>query len=217
MVLKFLTAGLISAILAGAAIFLLLDDDTVDRIRAERERITLSDARSQGSQSQSVQTADTQRERRNGTREPDMLDRLLGRDLPQTDATQDRRTLPDDSRIGRRLAPETEPGTGRAIIGGFDVLLEQAAMLDIADVRDDAYLAILDHALAEDRMDVAAEIVPILSAPPLRDTARQRIGVAHARAGMLEDAFAVLEDVEIDGLLDPIRLEIIRAATDTAR
>ena len=231
MVLKFIVAGVISAVLAGAAIFLLLDDETVDRIRAEREAIRSAEVFDNTSA--------------NGA---DMLNRLLGRDVEPTEQPEDileedaedtaTETADDgrapDSRVGRRVieeGQEVEPRRGwldaylpergsvdqpETIIvppAVFETLLGQAARLEIEDARDDAYLNILDYALREDRISVADSLVEKLSTPPLRDTARQRIGIAHAKAGRVDAAFAVLEDVEIAELSDPIRLEIIRAVT----
>jgi hypothetical protein len=89
--------------------------------------------------------------------------------------------------------------------------LAETAKLDIVDARNDAYLNILDLAIAEERYGIAQEIVDDITVPELRDTARQRIGISHAQSGRLEEAFAVLEDLDIDALSDPIRLEIIRS------
>ncbi|MGB3454921.1 MAG: hypothetical protein WBG08_14310 [Litorimonas sp.] len=218
MALKFILAGLISAILAGAAIFLLLDDATVDRIRAERERLTVSEAR---------MTPEA--------RDADMLDRLLGRDVPReaeaTGIVADDAPL-EGSRVGRRVAdPAPAQTSGQGWLNQFRssraqarkgsdavyvTLLEEAQKLRIEDVRDDAYLRILDYALAEGRYDVAAGIIDQISVPPLRDTGRQRIAVSLARAGRTDAAFAVLDSLEIEELADPIRLEIIRTATEPA-
>lgn len=231
MVLKFIIAGMISALLAGAAIFLLLDDATVDRIRAEREALRSSDVFS-GS----------------GANSADMLDRLLGRDVERpareddVEAPTEEVNVEDegdgrapDSRVGRQVVEEgsedAEPRRGwldaylperetvdqpeQIIVppAVFETLLEQAALLEIEDARDDAYLNILDYALKEGRVAVAETLIEKLSSPPLRDTARQRIGIAHAQAGRVDAAFAVLEGIEIQELADPIRLEIIRAIT----
>ncbi|MEL6688421.1 MAG: hypothetical protein AAFP97_12475 [Pseudomonadota bacterium] len=242
MVLKFIVAGLISALLAGAAIFLLLDDATVDRIRAEREALRTSEVFTRSGV--------------DGARGAEMIDRLLGRDVegsvgqtedtvsneaepveevqnPDTDDLEDGRA--PDSRVGRQVveegAEEAEPRRGwldsylpdrdavdqptKIVVPPvmFETLLDQAALIKIDDARDDAYLNILDYALREDRMGVAETLIEKLSTPPLRDTARQRIGVAHAQAGRVDAAFAAIEGVEIAELADPIRLEIIRAIT----
>jgi len=61
----------------------------------------------------------------------------------------------------------------------------------------------------------AADIVEDLSTPELRDTARARIGVGLARSGDQRAAFAVLDELEIDELSAPIRLEIITALMAT--
>ena len=95
----------------------------------------------------------------------------------------------------------------------FGTLIEQASRIEIVDARDDAYFNILIFALSENRHTVAGEVLEKLSTPELRDTARQRVGISHAQAGRMEDAFAVIDTIEIEELKDPIRLEIIRSAT----
>ena len=233
MVLKFIVAGVISAVLAGAAIFLLLDDETVDRIRAEREALRSAEIFNDTS-----------------TNGADMLDRLLGRDAeptvqpaddpsvdpPESAPVESEDGRAPDSRVGRQVVEEGTDEEGEPRRGWldaylpergtvdqpkkmvvppavFETLLDQAARLEIEDARDDAYLSILNYALKEDRVGVADTLVEKLSTPPLRDTARQRIGIAHAKAGRVEAAFAVLDGIEIAELADPIRLEIIRAVT----
>lgn len=269
MVLKFITAGVISAVLAGGAMYLAMDDEMLADLRAEAQRSGLSgsipDLRRGGA-------ADDQ----GGS----VVDRLLGRDGVQRptapsavdDAVDDRiadaptedvavteaetddaeaaadpSVEPDQtpaaetpSRVGQRVeepAPkrgwlddflpqrdtvETPfPVTGESgsvstvDTAVFEALLEQAGLVEITDARDDAYLNILNFALTEGRYDFAATLVGNLSVPELRDTARQRIGIAHAKAGRMDKAFAVLDDIEIKELADPIRLEIIRAVTSS--
>ena len=45
----------------------------------------------------------------------------------------------------------------------------------------------------------------------LRDTARNRMAVAFAKAGHAKKAFAILEDLEVDALRDVMRLQVIEA------
>lgn len=265
MVLKFITAGVISAVLAGGAMYLAMDDEMLADLRADAQRSGFKDA-----------VPELRRGAKTDDQGPNVIDRLLGRDAvergadsstndnnsanaskieqPATetasddgapDLSSDIDTMPSaetPSRVGQRVEepaptrgwlddflpqrdtvatpiPVTGVNDGAAPVDAavFDALLEQAALLDIADARDDAYLNILNFALTEGRYDVAADLVGKLSAPPLRDTARQRIGISHAKAGRTDKAFAVLDDIEINELADPIRLEIIRAVTGSGQ
>jgi hypothetical protein len=263
MVLKFITAGVISAVLAGGAMYLAMDDEMLAELRADAQRSGLADA-----------VPDLRRGAQTDDQRPNVVDRLLGRDAaerveaPSTNddipanpspeeqsvtaaagadgvvvASPDIATGSPDgtpSRVGQRVeepAPTRgwlddflpqrdtvatpipvigESGANASVDAAvFDALLEQAALVDIDDARDDAYLNILNFALSEGRYEVAADLVGKLSAPALRDTARQRIGISHAKAGRTNKAFAVLDDIEIQELADPIRLEIIRAVTSS--
>lgn len=263
MVLKFITAGVISAVLAGGAMYLAMDDEMLADLRADAQRSGLKDA-----------IPDLRRGGETDDQRQSVVDRLLGRDTgePVADPSTVDDIRPDDpadespvtdpvdaediteptaksdiilpaetsSRVGQRVeepAPKrgwlddflpqrdtvatpvpvtresgSVPPVNAAV---FDALLEQAGLVEITDARDDAYLNILNFALTEGRYDVAAGLVSNLSVPELRDTARQRIGIAHAKAGRMDKAFAVLSDIEIKELADPIRLEIIRAVTSS--
>lgn len=202
MVLKFLTAGLISAVLAGGVMYFLIDEDMAASLNVRSQTQVAGE------------TAET---------DSGLIDRALGRD-----------DVPE-SRVGR---PVEEPAEGDrkgwledylprkdnsvAISGSgadpavFGTLIEQAGRIEIVDARDDAYFNILTFALTENRHTVAGEVLEKLSTPELRDTARQRVGISHARRGRMEEAFAVIDSIEINELKDPIRLEIIRSATSTA-
>jgi hypothetical protein len=50
-----------------------------------------------------------------------------------------------------------------------------------------------------------------LDQPELRDTARSKMAVKYARLGQRDDAFALIEEVEIDALRDFMRLQVIEA------
>lgn len=238
MVLKFLTAGVISAILAGGAMYLAMDDEMLAQLRAE----------AQGEQAGDSVPALRRRVETSGE-SSSVIERLLGRDdgargaeVPIAEAPSgagsETRPVESESRVGRRIEelppkrgwlddflpqrdtvatpiPVTrEPGAPRPVDASvFETLLEQAALVGIADARDDAYFNILTFSLTEGRYEVADSLVEKLSSPELRDTARQRIGISHAQAGRMDQAFAVLDDIEIKELSDPIRLEIIRSVT----
>lgn len=97
----------------------------------------------------------------------------------------------------------------------YDAVLTEARKLQVIDMRNEAVLEIIDYAIDRNDVGNAADIVAELSSPELRDTARARIAVGLARRGKMYPAFAVLEEIEIDELTAPIRLEIITALMAT--
>lgn len=101
--------------------------------------------------------------------------------------------------------------------GQYELLIREAKKVDIPDQRDDAYFNILDLALKRDDIAMAEDVIGRISTDELRDSARTRLAVAHAKAGRIEEAFDVVDDVEIEELADLVRLEIIRTATGTER
>lgn len=97
----------------------------------------------------------------------------------------------------------------------YDMVMAEAKKLLVTDMRNQAFLEIIDHAIDQGDVMQAADIVEALSTPELRDTARARIGVGLAKSGDSKAAFAVLDELEIDELSAPIRLEIITALMAT--
>ena len=97
----------------------------------------------------------------------------------------------------------------------YDAVLVEAKKLQVIDMRNEAFLEIIDYAIDRGDIGDAADILEELSRPELRDTARGRIGVGLASAGDMNAAFAVLDEIEIDELTAPIRLEIITALMAT--
>lgn len=193
MVLKFLTAGLIAAILAAAAVFYSLE---AQNLRPQ----TVAPA---------VANDVTDRDTPPGTDHY-----RLETDEPTTSADRDRDRDRDETGVDTSDETRTSPGVrSDADLETFEILVDQAGELELVDMRDDAYLTLLDWALRDERYIEATDVAGRLSVPELRDTARQRIGISHAEAGRMSEAFKVLEQVEIDPLRDAIRLEIIRAAT----
>ncbi|MGB6229991.1 MAG: hypothetical protein WBF53_07680 [Litorimonas sp.] len=193
MVLKFLTAGIITALLAGGAVYLGLDDDMIAALQTDGETVDASDS------AYEVETV-APRTMVDVAQEPVV-------DKPEAVTVQ--------PEIAKQ--PVTAPVALAQSWIDFDLLLAEADKLSIPDARDDAYLNILDAALQDEKYEVAKSLVFDLSSPELRDTARQRIGIAYARDGLLKDAFAMVEEVEVEPLSDPIRLEIIRSVARTER
>lgn len=97
----------------------------------------------------------------------------------------------------------------------YGAVLGEAKKLMVTDMRNQAVLEIVDYAIDNGDMMQAADLVEELSTPELRDTARARIGTGLARSGEADAAFAVLDELEIDELSAPIRLEIITALMAT--
>ena len=115
----------------------------------------------------------------------------------------------DDGKSMTVLDTKTQRSTDYALI------LAEAKKLLVTDMRNQAFLEVIDHAVDEGSIAQAADIIEELSTPELRDTARARIGTGLARQGNTTAAFAVLEEIEIDELSAPIRLEIITALMAT--
>lgn len=99
----------------------------------------------------------------------------------------------------------------------YAAVLAEAKKLHVVDMRNQAVLEIVDFAVDNLDMAEAADLVPELSTPELRDTARARIGAGLARCGKAEAAFAIIDELEIDELAAPIRLEIITALMATSQ
>jgi len=97
----------------------------------------------------------------------------------------------------------------------YGIVLTEAKKLLVTDMRNQAVLEIVDYAIDNGDMTQAADLVEELSTPELRDTARARIGTGLAKNGKTDAAFAVLDELEIDELAAPIRLEIITALMAT--
>ncbi|MEP6341757.1 MAG: hypothetical protein ABJ275_00445 [Maricaulaceae bacterium] len=82
------------------------------------------------------------------------------------------------------------------------------------DLKDQAYLRLVDYAVANEKYGEAKSLLVSLSSPQLRDTARSRIAIGMALSGRDRAAFALLKEVEVDALKDVLRLQVIEAATD---
>lgn len=88
---------------------------------------------------------------------------------------------------------------------------EQAKQIAQPDLRDRAYLDIVDFAVSQDLYTAAQSAMENIAQIELRDTARARIAVAYAQAGDTQSAFALIDSVEVDELRDILRLQVIEA------
>ena len=151
-----------------------------------------------------------------GTVDMEMIEKLLSEhsDLDLETMTDAKKKIRVVTLGGKKGKAKGHHGTALKAIDYNAVLLE-AKKLQVVDMRNEAFLEIVDYAIDRGDIGEAADIVDELSSPELRDTARARIGVGLATSGDMEAAFAVLEEIEIDELSAPIRLEIISALMAT--
>ncbi len=151
--------------------------------------------------------------RAEATEAEDDIDIQISRD--ETDLDGDRNV----ERRGVRKKGDVKSMPRKRMIGkpptDYAPILVEAKKLLVTDMRNQAFLEIIDHAVDQGDVAQAADVVGELSTPELRDTARARIGTGLARSGDRDAAFAVLEEIEIDELTAPIRLEIITALMAT--
>ena len=92
-----------------------------------------------------------------------------------------------------------------------DQILAQAEQIENPDLRDQAYLDLVDYSLRESNFDMAKLAMTKLQQIELRDNARGRIAESYARAGNSAAAFAMIDDVEIEEFRDFTRLRVIQA------
>ena len=97
------------------------------------------------------------------------------------------------------------------ISGTVKVVMEQAAKIEMPELRDRAYLDLVSYGLKNGNYKVASKALKKIEQVELRDTARNRIAVAHAKDGNAEDAFAILDYIEVEALRDVMRLQVIEA------
>ena len=91
------------------------------------------------------------------------------------------------------------------------LIMEQAEKISMPELRDRAYLDLVSYALDNGDKATAKMALSKIEQVELRDTARNRMAVAFAKAGQAKKAFAILEDLEVDALRDVMRLQVIEA------
>ena len=91
------------------------------------------------------------------------------------------------------------------------LIMEQAEKISMPELRDRAYLDLVSYALDNGDKATAKMALSKIEQVELRDTARNRMAVAFAKAGKAKKAFAILEDLEVDALRDVMRLQVIEA------
>ena len=90
-------------------------------------------------------------------------------------------------------------------------VMEQAEKIEMPELRDRAYLDLVSYALDHGDYGVANTALEKINQVELRDTARNRIAIAYAKGGQADEAFAIMEDIEVDALRDVMRLQVIEA------
>lgn len=88
---------------------------------------------------------------------------------------------------------------------------EQAKLMKQPDLRDRAFLDIVDYALSEELFSASITAMEEIKQVELRDTARSRIAIAYARAGDSRAAFGLIDEVEVEELQDVLRLQVIES------
>lgn len=96
-----------------------------------------------------------------------------------------------------------------------NAVFEQAENISQPDLRDRAYLDLADYATGKGLFKDAEKAALKIQQVELRDTARSRIAMGLARYGKSDEAFSLIEDVEIDELRDVMRLQVIEALLGT--
>lgn len=104
-----------------------------------------------------------------------------------------------------------EDAKDQDISGTVKIIMEQAEKIEMAELRDRAYLELVSYGLKHGNFKVASKALTKIEQVELRDTARNRIAVAYAKEGNAEDAFGILENIEGDALRDVMRLQVIEA------
>ncbi|MBL4854356.1 MAG: hypothetical protein JKY25_08975 [Robiginitomaculum sp.] len=90
-------------------------------------------------------------------------------------------------------------------------LMEQADKISTIEIRDQAYLDIVSASVSDKRFSFADAAMQNIIQPELRDTARSRMAIALAMDGRADDAFELIDAVEVDALRDVMRLQVLEA------
>lgn len=90
-------------------------------------------------------------------------------------------------------------------------VMQEAALIQRAELRDQAYFEITEYALSEGRFESARAAHDLIDQDELAYTAKSRIAVAHAHNGEPTKAFKTIGEVEDEELRDFMRLQVIEA------
>lgn len=111
--------------------------------------------------------------------------------------------------------PVGEPGNPGAVSKSarakFRMASQQSKLIEQSELKDQAVIDMIDFALANGLYQDAENAVKGINQPELRDTARSRIAVSYALQGRSQEAFRMIEKVEVEALRDVMRLQTIQA------
>jgi len=145
------------------------------------------------------------------------LDRLLDLEADLPDAPKTSSEVKMDSEIimpnpaGEDTQDLPHTATKPEIDDVIEMVLAQTEMMQAQELKDQAYLDLVDFAARHKDYDQALAILDNINQTELRDTARARIAIAIAKDGEAQRAFAIIDTVEIDQLRDVMRLQVIEA------
>ena len=141
---------------------------------------------------------------------------------PDPELAQEDRYVPNVSEIDtqgkpdeplRDLKPISDemPVPSLGVLARLDAVQEQIEAIKQVELKDEAILELVEFAASTGQFVQATEAIDHISQEQLRDTARGWVAIAYAKAGRSDDAFAIIEDIEIEPLKDAMRLQTIRA------
>jgi len=115
---------------------------------------------------------------------------------------------------GKFVVKEDKPSSAIGRMESFDtidIIMREAEEIESTDLRDRAYLNVVDYALMHGYFGKAKAALAKISQPELRETARSRIAVNYAGTGNPEAAFDLVDSVEMTDFKDAMRIQIIEA------
>jgi len=93
----------------------------------------------------------------------------------------------------------------------YDFAIDQAERITTPDIRDQAYLDIIDYASKNKDYNRAQSTTSKILKVQMRDKARKRIAISMAQRGMAAGAIEEIEKVEIEESRDIMRLQVLQA------
>lgn len=103
------------------------------------------------------------------------------------------------------------PTSGINLARIMPMLMAQAEKISTPEIKDQAYLDIVNFSVSQGQFKFADAAMQKINQTELRDTARSQIAIGLALGGRADDAFEVIDAVEIDTLRDVMRLQVIEA------
>ena len=130
-----------------------------------------------------------------------------------SDEKVDRRNRPESPQAEKAKKPKSKNGS--AVTLRIEAAFEQAERITNPTMRDQAYLGLSDFATSKGLFDEALKAALKIEKVDWRDTARSRIAMQMARVGQADDAFELIDQVEVKELRDVMRLQVIEALLGT--